>query len=377
MNREKFDMLINNYIDRYETINREHDEIDKWMAVLKAYNTWELEAEDFSAMLKETMGNTVILDNGHVQPVSGLVALCKLSTGIQEEVRSEFRKLFSSDGGDIKARQQKTMTFVDNINKLLAREFPGKWRYEQHIRNAIGYLTLISPEDNYFYKHKEAKAYADCIEFGDDIGTGQDFRLDHYYRMCDELVMEIQDNEELIKLLDGLLIEAAENDTIINMHGKLNILAYYIIYCSDSYNLYDNIPVIKKSKTATEKKHAEKQQQIEVLKEKKSGYAVELQKILDELDAMDLPDLCNEQVSCNKYGTGKVIKQGECNITIQFSNEEKKFKLPDAVVSGFLKLENKQYVDTCFKIAGLLEQKKDIEGIIKEIDRKLSFQYFT
>ena len=133
MNREKFDMLINNYIDRYETINREHDEIDKWMAVLKAYNTWELVAEDFSAMLKETMGNTVILDNGHVQPVSGLVALCKLSTGIQEEVRSEFRKLLSSDGGDIKARQQKTMTFVDNINKLLAREFPGKWRYEQHI----------------------------------------------------------------------------------------------------------------------------------------------------------------------------------------------------------------------------------------------------
>ena len=70
--------------------------------------------------------------------------------------------------------------------------------------------------------------------------------------MCDELVMEIQDNEELIKLLDGLLIEAAENDTIINMPGKLNILAYDIMYCADSYNLYDNIPLIKKSKTATE-----------------------------------------------------------------------------------------------------------------------------
>ncbi len=376
MNRKNFDKLIENYMDRYEAINREHDETDKWTATLRVYNKWKLEAEDFSTMLQETMGNTVILNNSHVQPVSGLIALCRLSTDIQEQVRSEFRKLLSSDGGDIKVRQKKVMNFVDNINKMLAREFPGKWKYEQHVRDVIGYLTLISPEDNYFYKHKEAKAYADCVDFGDDIGTGQDFRLDHYYRMCDELVKEIQDNEELIRLLDSLLIEAAEDDTIINMPGKLNILAYDIMYCADSYNLYDNIPIMKKSKTVTDKRNVEKQQQIEALTEKKAGYGAELQKIIDELDTVELPDLCNEQVSCNKYGVGKVTAQVGSNIIIQFSNEEKKFRLPDAVVSGFLKLENKQYVDTCFKIAGLLEQKKDIEGVIKEIDRKFSCSVF-
>ena len=42
------------------------------------------------------------------------------------------------------------------------------------------------------FKSTEAKAFADCYEFGEDIGSGQTFRLDVYYRMCRELVDEIK-----------------------------------------------------------------------------------------------------------------------------------------------------------------------------------------
>ena len=63
------------------------------------------------------------------------------------------------------------------------------------------YLSFISPDDNFMFKSTEARAFANDCEFGEDIGSGQTFRLDVYYRMCRELAEEIKNNEKLCALL--------------------------------------------------------------------------------------------------------------------------------------------------------------------------------
>lgn len=83
---------------------------------------------------------------------------------------------------------------------------------------------------------------ADCIEFYDDWGTGDNIKLDVYYRMCDEILAEMKECPALIttnksrydgalKLKPGKLHEDAE----------LHILLFDIIYCSHVYNLFDSI----------------------------------------------------------------------------------------------------------------------------------------
>ena len=41
------------------------------------------------------------------------------------------------------------------------------------------------------YKASQAQAYADCVEFYDDWGSGAKMDLRIYHRMCDELIETI------------------------------------------------------------------------------------------------------------------------------------------------------------------------------------------
>ena len=83
-------------------------------------------------------------------------------------------------------------------------------------------LSFISPDDNFMFKSTEARAFANGCEFGEDIGSGQTFRLDVYYRMCRELAEEIKKNEKLCALLEDKLQAEAnvdENETNLNHRG--------------------------------------------------------------------------------------------------------------------------------------------------------------
>lgn len=136
--------------------------------------------------------NFNLINNGIVQPTSGIVFLCKQDKKTEREVQEEFRKLLAPDEGNIKVRQGRIHMFVDAINEKLQKAAPNKWKYNQDRRSVIMYLSFIAPDENFMFKSTEARAFADCYEFGEDIGSGQTFRLDVYYRMCRELVDEIK-----------------------------------------------------------------------------------------------------------------------------------------------------------------------------------------
>ena len=156
------------------------------------------EADEFGEMFKQAMEQSFnIVNNSIVQPANGIVFLCKQDKKTEEEVREEFRKLLAPDGGDIRARQDRIDTFAAAINEKLQNAAPGKWKYDQDRRSVIMYLSFISPDDNFMFKSTEARAFANGCEFGEDIGSGQTFRLDVYYRMCRELAEKIKNNDFL------------------------------------------------------------------------------------------------------------------------------------------------------------------------------------
>lgn len=381
MNQANLAKLFHNYIESYNVLtDKEHDELYKWRAVNHFQCHWDLEAENFGEMFEQAMGQSFnLINNSIVQPTSGIVFLCKQNKETEEEVREEFRKMLAPDGGDIKARQDRIDAFAAAINEKLQNAAPGKWKYDQDRRSVIMYLSFISPDDNFMFKSTEARAFANGCEFGEDIGSGQTFRLDVYYRMCKELVEEMKKNEKLCALLEDKLqaeanVNEDETNSITEVAGRYNIYAYDIIYCAHAYNLYGDIPVRKKTKLSSiEQKKQDRQIRIQELASQRDEAKEQVEQVEAQLNENSLPDLTSMTVKNIRYGAGTVAEQSGKYLTVEFSVGAKKFVLPDAVTKGFLKIEDTDTLRSFEKIGFLTERKekytREIEMLTTEITR--------
>ena len=119
MNKDNLEQLIHNYMEKYDLLNdAEHDEIYKWKAVNHFQKYWDLDTDEFGEMFKQAMEKSFnLINNGIVQPTSGIVFLCKQDKKTEREVQEEFRKLLAPDEGNIKVRQGRINMFVDAINE--------------------------------------------------------------------------------------------------------------------------------------------------------------------------------------------------------------------------------------------------------------------
>lgn len=241
------------------------------------------------------------------------------------------------------------------------------------------YLSFISPDDNFMFKSTEARAFANDCEFGEDIGSGQTFRLDVYYRMCRELAEEIKNNEKLCALLEDKLqaeanVDEDETNLITELVGRYNIYAYDIIYCAHAYNLYGDIPVRKKTKLSSiEQKKQDRQIRIQELASQRDEAKEQIEQVDAQLKENLLPDLTGMTVKNIRYGAGTVAEQSGKYLTVEFSAGTKKFVLPDAVAKGFLKIEDADTMGSFEKIGLLTERKekytREIEMLTTEITR--------
>ena len=380
MNKDNLEQLIHNYMEKYDLLNdAEHDEIYKWNAVNHFQKYWDF--------------------------------LCKQDKKTEREVQEEFRKLLAPDEGNIKVRQGRIHMFVDAINEKLQKAAPNKWKYNQDRRSVIMYLSFIAPDENFMFKSTEARAFSDCYEFGEDIGSGQTFRLDVYYRMCRELVDEIKKHKDLCALLEEKLKYEAEVDEdktnpVTEVAGKYNILAYDLIYCAHAYNLYENISVRKRKKlSAVEQKRQEKENRVKDLiaqREEKNEQFEQLEKQYLTCDAcafgkrrraygqrtilvvfgdlraqaaineMKFPDIIGMKVKNIRYGEGIVTDQNGKYVTVEFTAGAKNFILPDAFEKGFLKAADEE-ISACFEEIGSLKKTKEkYEGNIRLLSTEIS-----
>ena len=128
------------------------DEKYKWEAVQCFQANWDVDAEDFAAMLTKALSQTSNL----LASVNNFPArmITKFAEIAQEEVRSMFIGLFD-ESNDIYERID---TFKQKSNILLERYGNGTSRHYQH-ENAIStYLWLRYPDKYYIYKLSEVYA---------------------------------------------------------------------------------------------------------------------------------------------------------------------------------------------------------------------------
>lgn len=355
MNTVNLAQLLDNYYEKYAFLNSGgRDEYFKLKAVQCFKNQWDSEATDFVQMFKEAIKESAnLIDGSAMHPTSGIIALAQRPE-LTGTIKEAFAGLFADDGGDIDKRQDKIENFNEIINKLLDEYEPGKWSFRQDFRTALCFVNLISPDDNYFYKATQSRAFMDCVEHP-DFGYGKDFSLKKYYKMCDWLVSQIEERPGLIEAQKEMIKESKGS---MYPDLKHHILAFDIIYCAVTYNLYSGINIVKIP--AKQKKYLDL---INELRDTLARQTIGLNELLADRAQYDEISLEGLPVVSKAFGPGFIVSQHDNLFTAKFGDVEKKFVMPQSFASGVLKTDDEimQFITKMIELDNrITTQKSDI-----------------
>ena len=375
MNRDQFHKIFNNYIEKFEFINnQEHEEYYKWQVCAQFRVLMDdalgADAEEFAdALYRVKVCSENIIDS-YTQPFYGLVELARKEP---ETVQQMFIDLYSDDKGDVKVQMKLIEDFFDQSNELLAKYYPDSYLYKQNSHSVSSYLFLYDPDHHYMYKATQSQIMADCIEFYDDWGSGDNIKLDVYYRMCDEMLAEIKNCPELLatnrsRYDGGLQLKPGA----LHADPELHILLFDIIYCSHVYNLFDGI-------TFERPKSKEKQLIVE-----QKNKAKELLSAYDEAKlAVENLDEALMYFATSMKSAGKVKHKmyGECEvitvdprylkIKIVKSGEEKQLGLAVVIANGIIVIDSDEFREKKELYLPLLKKAESVPRTLEYAARAL------
>ena len=371
MNKENLQQIFSHYLEKFEYINdkNSHYENYKWLICKKFRKLMdealESESESFASALYKAKAVTANLIDSYTQPFAGLVEFAKYEP---ETVREMFLSLYSDDGGDIHIQEALIADFFDKSNELLEKYTPGSYRYKQNSHSVSAYLFLYDPDNHYMYKASQSCIFADCIQFYDDWGTGDNIKLDVYYRMCDWLVEQIFECRELLAT-DASRFELPESAEMFE-DKKKHLLAFDIIYACSVYDLFDGIsfdrPKMKEKNLIIERK-------------------LRAQRMLDNYQkALENHDKLNEALLCvektllpgtlmvhKTSGTGKLVSYSNGIVEVSFQTESKKLGLAVVLSMGLVKITDSNVEAEVMQYIPYLKDKDAIINALARAEKEL------
>lgn len=365
MNNQNLHELIDRYEKNFEYVNNaEHDEIFKWRAVKLFRDSWfALDAKDkpFSEMFNDARkGSAYVIDNSQVSPTSGIV---KLAEAEPIEVPKLFNEvLFAEDGGDIVVRQNNMEKFMDEIEKLRLKHYPQCWKFKQDRHAVSCYMAFFAPEQNYIYRYSDAETFAQYIEFGIDIGSGENFKLDAYYKMCDLVVEALKDHPTLLEKHFTFLSDECYRDE------SLHLLAFDLMYCARCYNFYNGLTHASKKESVKAYTEAQlREKELREKEEKISELLAEIHELKLKAETYAEISLLNVQVTQKMYGTGTIIKQEKNKVTVQFNDIEKVFIINKKYSARPTFEDDEEIVEAFTEYDDIMQRITNLENQLKRI----------
>lgn len=342
MNQKNLQDIFEHYIEKFAYVNNEeHAEYYKWQ-IAKKFRPMMDEAlaspdEDFPKKLLAVRNLTDNMIDSYLQPFYGLY---KCAEKEPVTVRQLFLDLFKEDGGDLAKRNERIKEFLNGSHDLRDKHFEGSYLYTDDYHSVTTYLALYDPDHNYILKQTQSRSFAECIEYYDDWGTGEDVNLAIYYKMCDELVNAIKQNEVLLKT------DASRFDPRMG-YGELfpdtekHLLAFDIIYCSTVYNLYSGVSIVKRN--AKERAlYEERKKKARVRKDTLDAAYREKEKYDSLCAVLESAFPVGSELTHSKLGKGIVVEKRDDYIFVQFAgkNSPTKLSLPMSYGNGLISLDN-------------------------------------
>lgn len=360
MNTENLNGILAQYIQYCKT-RTAAEEGTVWRAADCFGVNWDIEDSDFPGMFADAMQQAQLaLDNPALQPIGGVQTLMLRETEV-ELVRECFRWLFKEDDGDIAKRRGRAELFADQINGRFRRVFPRMPKYTMNTANAVFFLNLWEPHDNYFYNAAEARAWAEYFDYEADFGGGTALDLPRYYTMCNDLLAELESYPELIALHKAYVAQE-----LGGINDQLHLLVYDILHTAYTQQFYP----CGYARSATTKERAKAAKE----KATRAELCIRIGECEQKLQEMrvnpaKLPDLTDCKISHKMFGAGTVRPAEGQFMVIDFNGTQKKFSYTASLSSGYLTAEDdsvmqqmqdyQNYGKTCDALQKELKNLKD------------------
>ncbi|MBR3966057.1 MAG: hypothetical protein IKJ91_03175 [Clostridia bacterium] len=363
MNTQTLRLLIERYKENFYNVNNSrNNEIFKWKAAKRFRDVWFSEeaksmsfSEKFNSAKKEF---SVLMDNSYVCPSSGVVKIAELDEDATEHLFTDI--LFADDGGNISERQNNIDRFLFEFDRLREKYYPGSFKFKQDRHSASCYLAFFAPSENYIYRHSESEAFARNIEFEKDIGSGENFKLEYYYEMCDAVLDELKNHNDLITAHFKLL-----ND---DRDESLHLLVFDLIYCCKTYNLFAGINYTPKKEVlkaftlaeARAKEEREKQEKINAL-------LSEINELECKAARFEEISLINVQVNQDALGSGVIIEQNVNKIKVRFESCDKVYYINKKYINRPVFEDDKEIVDAFTEYDEICDKIKKLQSQLNRI----------
>ena len=351
MNNDNLHELINRYESNYHLVTTAPtEEKFKWGAVRGFRDIWFSEnasSMSFSELFdKANKRSSVLINNSVISPTTGIV---KMAEQRDSEVKNLFQEVLFADYSTVSELQDHMDRFLDEIERIRQELYPRFYRYKQDRHAVSCYLSFYAPEKHFIYRYSEAEEFAQYIEFGKNLGSGSDFKLENYYELAEIVVEALKEHPSLIEKYNAFF----KDNEKYYYDQSLHIMAFDLMYCSRCYNFYSGLHHAKKKDSI--RAYTEQQ-----LKEKEAAERLQrITEIEDAIHALDVQmepyeeiSLLGVEVTEKSNGVGTVIAQDSNMITVQFPGKttsyiiNKKYKMrphfenDEEIVDAFTKLDN-------------------------------------
>lgn len=228
INKEKLRRAIEDY--KKDFGERFKDEKYKWEAVKYFQDNWDIDAENFSAMLKNALSKTEnLLVSSRWLPKNMIE---QFATEEPETVRKMFIELFDEEQ-DIYVRID---AFKNKSNELLLKYGNGASNHYQDEHAISVYLRHYYPDRYYIYKFGEMKKVASVIDADYTFKKGDyENNFKNGQKMYEEIRLELLNDSELADMLFAELSDDCYQDR------GLNILAGDVGFYIDKF--YSEKPI--------------------------------------------------------------------------------------------------------------------------------------
>lgn len=200
--------IIEKYKELVKQDNNE-DEVYKWELVKEFQSRWDIDAEDFPAMIKSINFSNLMFHHSK--------KFMDISDNYSEDIRGMFKDLFNEN----KDLRERILSFQKRANELFA-EYEPELKAQQDERAISTYLTFRYPEKYTFYKSSFYNKYTKLLGL-QSHKTNEKFI--HYLSLIDSFIEDyITKDKELLSISKSYLSSNCYDDS------NYKILAQNILF---------------------------------------------------------------------------------------------------------------------------------------------------
>jgi|AntAceMinimDraft_5_1070358.scaffolds.fasta_scaffold09620_3 hypothetical protein len=222
MNQQVLLKYIEAYKEHFSEISEK--EIYKWRVISHFQKHWNIDAEDFHAMLKESIKTTANLLASGNYLARRMIRNCAAQD--PERVRAAFKKAYDLETPIAERYEEFKATMVDITSNIP----DAKNHYQDHRAFAV-YLALRYPEDFYLYKFGMFNGAYQLFDFPLKAKQGAVSNIEKFYSLCEWIKPFLLKDDELIRLHHKRLDKETYQDP------AYNLLTQDFIYACVNYEI--------------------------------------------------------------------------------------------------------------------------------------------